>query len=259
MVNQGLYPTKKTHTFLDKFSLIKSQLLESKYRTQNFNNIPPIIGFIVADQYGNAIMVYEYESKNEGNYRPIKSYLSEDDKNLLEIDLISMYFSSFKIFAGQTNIQNLSHLEIYGSNIKAQIHFLYDYIIITFLNSNTNLKAKEKNEIINHFNGILLNNKYEFSHFNESKAKKSIIKLETNGKIWLRKINNKYIDYFRHSYLKSHDLFEFFIEEIDSIIQSEVNEYLEYIPDDIKENLTVEIKNKIQDKLLELNSEMFIK
>ena len=57
-------------------------------------------------------MVFEYDNKNEGNYGPIKSYLSESDKNLLEIDLISMYFSSFKTFVGQINIQNLSNLEI---------------------------------------------------------------------------------------------------------------------------------------------------
>ena len=94
-----------------------------------------------------------------------------------------MYFSSFKTFAGQTNIQNLSHLEIYGSNIKAQIYFLFDFIVITFLNSNTNLNVKDKNEIINHFIEILSNNKYEFSHFNDAKAKKSILNLENNGKL----------------------------------------------------------------------------
>lgn len=257
MVNQGYIPTKKSHTFLDKFSLIKSQLLESKYRAHNFDNIPPIIGFIVADQYGNAIMVYEYDSKNEGTYGPIKSYLSEDDKNLLEIDLISMYFSSFKIFAGQTNIQNLSHLEIYGSNIKAQIYFLFDYIIITFLNSNTNLKAKEKNEIIAYFQGILSNYEYELNHFNEPKAKEIIVNLENKGKIWLKKQNSIYIDSFNTYYLKQHDLFDFFIDEIDPIIQNEIKEYLEYIPEEIKENLVKEIKNKIQDKMLEFNSKLF--
>ena len=257
MVNQGYHPTKSTNATLDKFSLIKNQLLQSKFRAHKFNDVPPIIGFIVADQYGNAIMVYEYEIENGTNYGPVKSYLSEDDKNLLEIDLISMYFSSFKVFAGQTNIQNLSHLEIYGSNIKAQIYFLFDYIIITFLNSNTNLKAKEKKEIIDHFRKILCNYKYEFSHFNESIAKKSIINLENEGKVWLKRINNRYIDSFKKYYLKRHDLFELFIEQIDPVIQNEVNEYLEYIPDDIKENLKKEIMNKIQDKLLEFNSKLF--
>lgn len=256
MVNQGYCPTKNTHALIDKFSLIKNQLIQSKFRSHKFNNVPPIIGFIVADQYGNAIMVYEYETKNGTNYRPIKAYLSENDKNLLEIDLISMYFSSFKVFAGQTNIQNLSHLEIYGSNIKAQIYFLFDYIIITFLNSNTNLKVKIKNQIIDHFKEILSKYKNEFSHFNDSKAKQSIINLENKGKIWLKKINNAYIESFKKYYLKRHEIFEFFIEQIDPVIQNEVNEYLEYIPEGIKEELAKEIKNKIQDKMLELNSKL---
>ncbi len=257
MVNQGYYPTKNNHVYTNKFSLIKNQLLDSKFRASNFNIIPPIIGFIVADQYGNAIMIYEYESENGAIYEPIKTYLSETDKNLLEIDLISMYFSSFKVFAGQTNIQNLSHLEIYGSNIKAQIYFLLDFIIITFLNSNTDLKAKQKSEILNHFKEILSDHNYEFSHFNESKAKKIIVSLENKGRIWLKKLNWRYIESFKKYYLKRHDIFELIIDQIDPILQHEVNEYLEYIPDDIKVNLIKEIKNKIQDKLLEFNSKLF--
>lgn len=258
MVNQGYCPTKNNYVSCNKYSLVKNQIVKSKYRSNNFNTIPPILGFIVADQYGNAIMVYEYDDKNGTNYRPIKSYLTEDDKNLLEIDLVSMYFSSFKTFAGQTNIQNLSHLEIYGSNIKAHIYFLYDFIIITFLNSNTSLSATEKNEILNHFKSILSKNQYEFTHFNESIAKKRIVSLENKGKFWLKKINNKYLDAFKTYYLKRHDVLEIFVEQIDPIIQNEVNEYLEYLPDDIKSNLTKEIKNKIQDKLLEFNSQTLV-
>ncbi len=68
-------------------------------------------------------MVFEYDRNTENSYGPIKSYLSEDDKNLLELDLISMFFSSLKTFAGQTNIQNLSNLEIHGSNIKSRSIF----------------------------------------------------------------------------------------------------------------------------------------
>ena len=257
MVNQSYHPTKSSHSLFDRLSFIKNQLSETKYRIHNFDKIPPIIGVIVADQYGNAIMVYEYDTNNGYNYGSIKSYLVENENNLLEIDLISMYFSSFKTFAGQTNIQNLSHLEIYGSNIKAQIYFLFNFIVITFLNSNTNLNAKDKNEIINHFIEVLSTNKYEFNHFNDAKAKMSIINLESKGKLWLKQINKRYIDSFKSYYLKRHELFEFFIEQVDPIIQNELNEYLEYVPEDIKENLVREIKNKIQDKMLEFNSNLF--
>ena len=109
---------------------IENKLIESAYLSNNFYNIPPIFGCLIADQNGNTLMVFEYDSKNVNNYGPIKSYLSEHDKNFLEIDLVSMYFSSFKAFAGQTNIQNLSNLEIHGSNIKVQIFFLFNKNLI---------------------------------------------------------------------------------------------------------------------------------
>jgi len=125
---------------------INGKLDEIAYFSYNLNKIPPIIGIVIADQFGNTLMVLEYENKPEEDYGPIKSYLSEDNKNLLEIDLISMYFSSFKTFAGQTNIQNLSNLEIHGSNIKVQLYFLFDkYMVIIFLNSKADLSLKEKN------------------------------------------------------------------------------------------------------------------
>ena len=125
-------------------SFVEKKLIETVYRTHHFNVIPPIIGIIIADQYGNTITVFEYDSNENDYYGPIKSYLSEDQKNILEIDLVSMYLSSFRIFAGQANIKNLSHLEIYGSNIKAQIYFLLEkYMVIIFLNSNTDLNSKK--------------------------------------------------------------------------------------------------------------------
>ncbi|MHA1350726.1 MAG: hypothetical protein ACTSPZ_07840, partial [Promethearchaeota archaeon] len=111
-------------------SSVEKKLTETAYRSHNFNVIPPVIGIIISDQYGNTITVFEYESNDDDAYGPIKSFLSEDHNNLLEIDLVSMYLSSFKIFAGQANIKNLSHLEIYGSNIKAQIYFLLEKYMV---------------------------------------------------------------------------------------------------------------------------------
>jgi hypothetical protein len=43
------------------------------------------------------------------------------------------------------------------------------------------------------------------------------------------------------------------MNEIGLIIQNELYEYLEYVPDEILNNLSKELKNKIQDKLFEFN------
>ena len=78
-------------------------------REKDFNTIPPIIGILFADLFGNAIMTFEYNNHNS-KYGPIKSYLINEN-NSVEIDLVSGFFSSFSTFASDTNIKDLSHLE----------------------------------------------------------------------------------------------------------------------------------------------------
>ena len=55
-----------------------------------------MIGIIISDQYGNTITVFEYDSKDENDFGPIKSYLSEGEKDLLEFD--SQIFHLFNLF-----------------------------------------------------------------------------------------------------------------------------------------------------------------
>jgi hypothetical protein len=43
------------------------------------------------------------------------------------------------------------------------------------------------------------------------------------------------------------------MNQLGIIIQSEINEYLNYVPDEIINNFAKELKNKIQDKLFEIN------
>ncbi len=235
-------------------SFVEKKLTETVYRTHNFNVIPPIIGIIIADQYGNTITVFEYDSNEDDDYRPIKSYLSEDQKNLLELDLVSMYLSSFKIFAGQANIKNLSHLEIYGSNIKAQIYFLLEkFMVIIFLNSNTDLNSKERAQVIKHCEDKLIKYEYEYENFNDSSSRQILSLMEQKGKRWLKKFNMRYIQTYKNIYLRKHETTEELMNQLGLIIQSEINEYLNYVPDEIVNNFSKELKNKIQDKLFEIN------
>ncbi len=225
-------------------------LTESAYNSCNFNKIPPIIGVLIADQYGNTLMVIEYDSKNKNNFGPIKSYLSENEKTFLEIDLISMYFSSLRSFAGQTNIQNISNLEIHGSNIKVQIFFLFDkFMIILFLNSKAELNLKEKTLIVRHFEEKLTKYEFEFKHFNAAKSRKILGMLEIKGKAWLKQLNRNYLQSFKDTYLKKHEIIDELTREIEPIIKEVLLEYLEYIHEDIVKNISKEIKTKIQDSL----------
>jgi len=235
-------------------SFVEKKLTETAYRTHNFNVIPPLIGIIIADQYGNTITVFEYDSNENDIYKPIKSYLSGDQKNILEIDLVSMYLSSFKIFAGQANIKNLSHLEIYGSNIKAQIYFLLEkYMVIAFLNSNTDLNSKERAQVVNYCEDKLIKYESEFENFNGSSSREVLTMLEQKGKKWLKKFNIRYIQTYKNIYLRKHETTEELMGKLESIIQSEIDEYLGYVPNEIINNFSKELRNKIQDKLFEIN------
>ena len=233
--------------------VIEKKLVKMEKHSKNFYEIPPIIGVIIADQYGNTILVYEYNYKTSKNFGSIKSYLSGDDASLLEIDLISMYFSSFKTFAGQTNIKNLSHLEFKGSNIKTQIYFRFnDFMIINFLNSNTYLDSLEEANLIEHFTVLFENCSYELKNFNEEKSRKLIKSLRIKGNSWLKRINRNYMKKRDEIYLEKHQRLESLMVQLENIIENEINEYLEKIPEDILVNLAREIKNKIQDKLFDL-------
>jgi hypothetical protein len=163
-----------------------------------------------------------------------------------------MYFSSLKTIAGQVNIQNLSHLEIYGSNIKVQIYFsLEKYMTIVFLNSNTDLNFGEKSQIMKYFKGMLTNNEYHFDNFNTTASRKIIRVLENKGKAWIKRLNSKYIENYKKTYIKRHETIEEIMNRLTPAIQNELVEYLQTLPEQILNDLSKGISTKIQDILFE--------
>ncbi len=234
-------------------NVIHEKINEIAYFSYDFNKTPPVIGIILADIYGNALMVFEY-SLEESSYGPIKSYLKSENDNQIEIDinLISGYLSAFKSFSGEINIQNLENLEIGGSNIKVQIHFLFDqYMIIIFLNSNIDLSSRRKAGIMKYFEEKLVKYETEFKHFNAAKSREIIQILEKNGKYWLKNLNESLIQSHRTNCLQRHLIIDDLVDGFNSIIHKELFEYLPNAPEDILDNLSREIDNKIQDRLFE--------
>jgi hypothetical protein len=245
---------KTIHTLRNQGSLADSGSGEIANLAYNFDEIPPIIGIVTADLFGNTLMVFEYNCKAEDNYVPIKSYLSESDKNFLELDLISMYFSSFKTFAGHTNIKNLSNLEIHGSNLKVQIFFLFEkFMLILFLNSKVDLNLKEKTQIIKYFETLLVKYEIEFKHFNASHSRNLIKSLEEKGRIWLKRLNVNLINSYQNAFLKKHEILDILIKEIALIIENELEGNLEGISEEMLHDVSNELRNKIHDKICEFN------
>jgi len=236
----------------------EKELVEFTYKENNFDKIPPIVGVLFADLFGNAIMTYEFE--NDSRYGSIKSYLSDNNKSLLEIDLVSMYFSSFSIFASNNNIRDLSYLEIHGSNLKIQISFLFEkFMIIVFLNTNTLLTPKAQEEILKYFKDLIKHNWNCFVDFNNKDSKDIIRELKKAGLSWLKKLNRTYIHDFKNGYLMKSNYIENFIDKINPIIKDELNEYIQNVPEDIITDLLREIENKIQNEIFELVSKLYKK
>jgi fluoride ion exporter CrcB/FEX len=221
------------------------------YREKKLNTIPPIIGILFADIFGNAIMTFEYSTPNS-RYGSIKSYLINED-NSMEIDLVSGFFSSFSTFASTTNIKDLSHLEVHGSNYKIQIHFLFDkFMAIVFLNSNTVLSLKRHEELLRYLKNVLKNNEVALVNFNNRESKATLKELKKKGNIWLKRFNKDYVEHFKKQYQIRFSTVEDFVENLDPIIKKELVGYFPKVPKEVINDLRREIKNKIQDKTLDL-------
>ena len=247
-MNKSEQHKKMKQCNFESTKIVEQRICESVFRSCNFNDTPPVIGLILSNLDGYSLMVIEYGESDNSNYGPIKSYLSRDDENLLE--LIPMYFSSLKAIASQINIQNLSHFEIYGSNIKVQIYFLLDkFMVIALLNSNTELNSREKKALIKKIKENLARYQFEFQNFNATDSRKLLRVLEREGIAWLKKLNKNYIHNYKDRYLRKHELIENMMVSIKPVIFHELEEYLEKSPPEFISDLSKELINKIQDTL----------
>ena len=126
-------------------------------------------------------------------------------------------------------------------------------MIIILLNTNTKLNYREKAGILEYLKEKLVEYEHQFTNFNEINSRKIIGMVERNGKKWFKRLNKDYIQTFKNLFLKKHEEIEKSMREIELIIQNELYEYLEYVPDEILNNVSKELKNKIQDKLFEFD------
>ena len=122
-----------------------------------------------------------------------------------------------------------------------------------FLNSNTDLNSKQRAQVIKYCEDKLIKYESEFENFNNTSSREILSILEQKGKRWLKKLNIRYIQTYKNIYLMKHETTEELMNQLGLIIQSEIDEYLNYVPDEIINNFSKELTNKIQDKLFEIN------
>ncbi|MFX0071507.1 MAG: hypothetical protein ACFFAO_10500 [Candidatus Hermodarchaeota archaeon] len=214
----------------------------------NFNRIPPIVGIILSTRSGLSILTYEYHTNDRNKYGSIDSYLNDNQEHLL--DLISMYLSSLINFADNINIENLNNVGIGGSNIKLKVFFKHaDYMLIIFLNSNTDLSLRIQDFILDHFEKIFKKYSYFLEHYNEEGSIQIRKNLECSGEKWLKKLNRFYIEAYKKLYIAKDKKFEKFMANIKPLIFETLEYYLKYIPEDNKTDICREIYEKINNEL----------
>jgi len=238
--------------FFKNEGLIADKLVNATYKTYNFNIIPPVIGIIISNHAGINLLVLEYDFENDENFKTIDSYISDDEKGIFKLDMVSSYFCSLKAIAGEINIQNLEHFEIRGSNIKVQVYFISEkFLVVTFLNSNTNLIPEERKKIKNYFKYLIAAHEFEFNNYNAECSRQLFRKLKKEGRAWLRKLNVHHEELYKSEYLRKHEIIENFSKMIDPRMKNIISENLETLPENIAENLSRELSTTIQDGLFD--------
>lgn len=255
--NSCIYPkeireVKKIDTENDNYDkfFIEDKLKSRKilFSLYNFNKIPPIIGIILSNNTGTSILTYQYNSNSRSGYGKIDSYLKGSQDRLL--DFITMYFSSLNTFADNVNIENLRYVGIGGSNIKIKVFFKFkDYMIIVFLNSNTDLGINIQDHILEHFSEISRTYKEALENYNNKESRRIRKDLETSGEKWIKKLNNYYIKIYEKLFIAKDERCEKLMTNIKPIINDALEYYLKHIPEDIKTDICREIYEKIGDKL----------
>jgi len=216
----------------------------------NFNLIPPIVGIILSNRAGISILTYEYNDKNNNRYGSIESYLDEDQDDLSEF--ISMYLSSLISFAENVKIENLRHVGIGGSNIKIKVFFEEkNYMIIVFLNANTDLSLRIQDHILDHFNQIFENYDYILENYNYKESIQIRKDLESTGQDWLKRLNRFYIKAYENIYIAKDVKLGKFMANIKPIVNETVEYYMKRVSEDIKADICREIHEKINNKLSE--------
>ncbi len=214
----------------------------------NFNKMPPIIGIILANNAGTSILNYQYDSANRNGYGEIDTYLNGSQDCLL--DFITMCFSSLNTFADNVNIENLRYVGIGGSNIKIKVFFKFEtFMIIVFLNSNTDLSINIQDHILEHFREISRTCKEAIENYNNSESRRIRKDLETAGEKWIIKLNKLYIKAYEKLFFAKDERCENLMGHIKPIVNETLGYYLKHIPEEIKTDICREIYEKIDDKL----------
>ena len=156
------------------------------------DRIPPVIGCLISDKDGKAIVSFEVFKGAIQFFMKQKTH-SHQEKRQFQIDLIPMYVSAIELLSHELNIQGLPGIDINGANLKLKIIFSFKGFTATlFLNPAVDFGTIEEltktylSNLFEEFDLELNNTKHvssdEFVNF-----------LERVGLCWLIDLNDEYL------------------------------------------------------------------
>ncbi len=155
-------------------------------------NIPPFLGYFIANEDGLALQKVELYEGILLNYLKIKygeKEIIENEK--FDLDLIPMFVSALEKFSNEINIKNLSGFTLMGTNLKMQILGYDQYTVTLFSNPNVNIK-NIKYKIDNFFINFFEIHKNEFEKAVKTGSFSNIQYLAEEGANWLNRLNILY-------------------------------------------------------------------
>ncbi|MFX1393032.1 MAG: GTPase [Promethearchaeota archaeon] len=190
--NNVISLTEKGKKSFEELRSNYENIFEYKYDpsfTENLQEleIPPFIAFIIAHRSGKRILSLELY---EGIVDHItKMNLKEDNKNLkFEFDLFTSFLCALNIFSRQFTFADLSDIKLKALNLKFQIFKYGIYVVIIFMNANTNFKPLEQ-RISKYFEDLIEKYDKEFQQTLKMAQINMFPYINDQVREWMEKLN----------------------------------------------------------------------
>ncbi|MFX1396755.1 MAG: hypothetical protein ACFFAS_06885 [Promethearchaeota archaeon] len=148
---------------LDTFFIKPENLREPPV---DFSEIPPIIAILINyKDIGVEFLTIEYPEEEGSNYHGIQHYISRD--RIVSLDILSGFLATFEnLPRNEMNIENLSHLEFRGTNIKIRSYCAFEnFSFHFFLHAETLMFDWIIKEIIDDFRRMFEQGSDEIAQF----------------------------------------------------------------------------------------------
>lgn len=189
--------------------------------------VPSFIGYFISDKSGINYVTVELEDAAI-NFFLGKDFKEKIKKKVIDLDLVSGFVSALEQFSQEINIQDLTGLELKGTNLKMQIFSFKEYNVTFFTNPNVNIKPIE-NKIRDYFESLFRKYRKKFEMVKQTGETSIVAFLRNREREWLKELNSSYeqrlknLEFYDMNYI---DTFNNQLDELYGKINLKVTEKL---------------------------------